>query len=323
MSCFSLGAACWSVGLLLVVTLSLAWPGRAVAQQDQEAIRASASLAYELGAAAYRRGDYAEAAKHFANAHRLLPSTAALIQTIRAHDRAGHLRQAADLALRLAADAPAQLAELPRIRALLREARQRYAEVEVECAGCYVEVDGAALAHPVFFLPPNKSFSVAGVFPQGRRVRRIRGRVGEHLRLVLSRPTTGASTTQADAVGNSAPGDRASPAFTRRVPLWLPWSMAGLTALSLSLTIASGVHTKSGVAAFEANPTPEALDAGERDERRTNIGIGVTAGLLTATVILGVLARKRPAATRAGWDLRWHAAVLPGQASLGLVGRFR
>ena len=83
--------------------------------------------------------------------------------------------------------------------------------------------------------------------------------------------------------------------------------LLAVVAAALSVTAWSGVDAKNGVDAFEsaarsasspginggASPTPEQLaqsllDEGRQKERRTNILIGVTAGMAVGTAVLGV-----------------------------------
>ncbi len=59
---------------------------------------------------------------------------------------------------------------------------------------------------------------------------------------------------------------------------------AGAAAVTTGLTIASGVDTLSAFHTYEASPTTGNLSAGQARQTRTNVGIGVSAGLAALTV---------------------------------------
>ncbi len=88
------------------------------------------------------------------------------------------------------------------------------------------------------------------------------------------------------------------------------------------MTIWSGLNTTAGVDEYEANPTQEALDEGRAKERRTNILIGVTAGLAVTTVVLALLTDFGSASDDAGPPTTLALTPLPNGAAAVLSGSF-
>ena len=116
-----------------------------------------------------------------------------------------------------------------------------------------------------------------------RERHRIRGRAGQSIELGPPR----ADAPDPDRVEPPPPSTR--PGSGGLSP-WFFGVGAGLTALSTVLLIWSGVDTLDGVDAFNAMPTPEAFEEGQAKELRTNVLIGITAGLAVVTLLFGVLA---------------------------------
>ncbi len=81
----------------LVVTM----PRPPASAQPTADERARAADAYDLGVSAFRARDYATAARWFETANRLYPSSAAVVQAVRAYRNVRDVLRAGSLALRL------------------------------------------------------------------------------------------------------------------------------------------------------------------------------------------------------------------------------
>lgn len=181
--------------------------GVALAQPSPEE-RARAADAYDRGVSAYLGRDYAAAARWFETAHRIAPSSVALAQAVRAHRRAGDLRRAGTLALRLEEQAglSAQIESLA--EETIADARQRYARIDIACSTpCTIDVDGTAEEYTRLFVPARTEVVVTAVFPSGSRTERVRGNPGEVSVLSFEAPGTpsvaSASETPAPSGGSS------------------------------------------------------------------------------------------------------------------------
>lgn len=84
--------------ILIVFTLSIS-----AHTQDTKSPKDAAGDAYEKGVQAFLSKNYTESAQWFSIAYKIIPSPAALIQTIRAYNKAGQTNKAAQLSLELVA----------------------------------------------------------------------------------------------------------------------------------------------------------------------------------------------------------------------------
>ena len=278
----------------IVVAMSLLFSIDAGAESSQPAQseisveeRAEAADAYDQGTSAYLAGRYELAAHWFERAYRLVPTSAALLQAVRAHDKAGDSIRAANLALLLRDRYPHDRKAKSVANSVVQAVKPTATLVKATCeAECTLEVDGALIQHSTFFVSPDVEHSVKAAFDDGETSAMVRGEAGstESVRLVAPLPPP-----------------------PPPIPRWGFFTSLGATVALGAVTIWSGIDANNGVDDFEAaartanspginngsSPTPadEAqalLDDGNSKERRTNILIGVTAGMAATTAVLGV-----------------------------------
>jgi len=291
------------VGGLFALVLLTGAPARA---QDEEPASeeaatvpstAAAAEAYDRGSAFYLNGDYARAAQWFETAYRLAPAAPALVQALRAQTRTGHAIRAANLALRLRglhgddADARALADQV------IAENGADFVRLEVDCEGCQLEIEGRLWSYPAAFLAPSTEHRVTVALDDAREQHTIRGAPGQ--RITLGAPRAGAAEDAPDGPppGSGPSSDGLSP--------WVFGVGLAITAVSSGLLIWSGVDTLDGVDAYEANPTPEGFSDGQDRELRTNVLIGITAGLGLLTLVFALLTDwdgdPSPATTGGAW----------------------
>jgi len=281
--------------LLAVGTAASVWsPAITVAAQEISARdRQSAAEAYDRGTSAYLSEDFARAAQWFETAHRLAPAAAALVQAVRSHERAGNALRAASLALQLEALYPDDRAARRAARSAL-EGAEGYLRVEVECDGCTLEVDGAIVSYPRFFVEAGAEHAVVASFESGNRREVVSGEAGEtrSLRFDAPPPPDAPTTDEPAATAVDAePAQTATPQASGGggVPVAVTVTAMILTAGLGGVLIWSGVDALDGVPAYEANPTVEGLADGRAREERTNWLIAGTAVAGAATVVLMLL----------------------------------
>ncbi|MGE0784456.1 MAG: hypothetical protein AB7S26_02125 [Sandaracinaceae bacterium] len=248
--------------------------------------RQSAADAYDRGTAAFLAEDFRSAARWFETAHRLAPAAAALVQAVRAHQRAGNDLRAATLALGLQELYPDDQTAARTAREALEDAAA-YVRVNVDCEDCAVEVDGTLVGRRAFFVEPGVEHTVVASFDTGNVTQRVRGRAGDVLPLELEAPprsqTNATSSTDTTSPRTGEPVDDGGGGG---VPLAVSIVALVVTAGLGGVLIWSGVDTLDGVPAYEENPTVAGLEDGRSREERTNWLIAGTSVAAAATLIL-------------------------------------
>lgn len=284
---------CWVA--LTAITMSFSFCVGARAQDAAEGHvepasvqdRAKAAEAYDEGTAAYLAGEYELAAHWFERAYRLVPTSAALLQTVRAYHKAGESLRAANLALELRDSYPDDHRARAAADAVVESVEAENVLVDARCAQrCTIEVDGTVVRHPRFFTTPDVEHSVKAAFASGETSTCFEGSPGDTRELDLAAPV---------------------PPPPPPIPRWAFFSSLGATLALGAVTVWSGVDANNGVSAYESaarsasspginderTPTPAEqaqalLDDGQSAERRMNILIGVTAAMAATTAVLGV-----------------------------------
>ena len=246
-----------------------------------------AAEAYDQGTAAYLSEQYEVAAHWFERAYRVVPTSAALLQAVRAHHKARSSIRAGNLALELRDKYPGDERASQAAHAVIAGVAPMSVLVKVTCdKACTLELDGALVRHSTFFVTPDVEHSLKAAFEDGETSASVRGTAGGAENVTLAAP-----------VAPPPPP----------VPRWAFFSSLGATVALGAVTVWSGIDANRGVDAYEASartanspginngtsPTPaeqaqSLLEEGRAKERRTNILIGVTAGMAAATAVLGV-----------------------------------
>ena len=293
------------------------------AVEPSVADRRAAGQAYDRATAAYLGRDYARAAPLFETAYRLAPAPAALVQAVRAYERAGNPLRAASLALQLQTNHASDQAGQRQATATLATASASFARIDVTCSSsCTLELDGALQGHRSFFIEPGTAHTLRATFETGSVDQPLTGIAGQTNAVTLNAPppVAGTETPGADDDGATPP-----------VVVDQGGLSPALFAVGLVLTVGSGavlawsgVDALDGVPAYRDNPTPEGLADGQSRELRTNVLIGVTAGLAVTTLIFALVT---------DWDgtpsnsedaqVSASLAITPDLFAIGLRGSFR
>jgi hypothetical protein len=249
--------------------------------------RAEAAEAYDQATSAYLSERYELAAHWFERAYRLVPTSTALLQAVRAHHKAGNSIRAANLALQLRDAYPSDQRSKKVANAVIASVESLNVLVKAKCEkDCTLELDGALIQHPTFVVTPDVEHSLKAAFDNGETSTYVQGAAGDTKEVRLDAP---------------------APPPPPPIPRWAFFSSLGATVALGAVTAWSGIDANKGVSAYESaartanspginnggSPTPEEqaqslLEEGREKERRTNILIGVTAGMAATTAILGV-----------------------------------
>lgn len=272
---------------LLFSVAAAAEESKRAAQPASVDDRAEAAEAYDQATSAYLSERYELAAHWFERANRLVPTSTALLQAVRAHDKAGNSIRAANLALQLRDAYPSDERAKQVADVVIASVRSQNVLIKARCEkDCRLELDGGLIQHPTFLVTPNVEHSLKAAFDNGETSTFVQGAAGDTKQVTLTAP--------------APPGEPP-------IPRWAFFSSLGATVALGAVTAWSGVDANKGVSAYESaartanspginngsSPTPEEqaqslLEEGRKKERRTNILIGVTAGMAATTAILGV-----------------------------------
>jgi len=325
----------------------LAVPSVALAQKPSTERIRSAAEEFDAGRRSFNDGKYEEAAVHFENAFHDAPAPAAIRNALNSRKQAGHLARAAVLAALAQSKYPEDAATKELAGKVLAEVEPKLYKVALGCTPqCSVAADGRVISiedatHIVFYLDPGDHEVTVGWSDDRTKDVKLRAKAGAMTELSLEAPpvkpkplpTTGATTggvTNTIDGGATAGGEEPS-----RKPFG-PW----LFVVGSVLTVGAGVATIiSGVDTLN-NPGADKVKAGcvgqgescalyqqgLSAQTRTNVLIGVTAGVGVLTAVVGIFltqwsSPKKPAAALGTW-VRPEIAAGPTGASLGLTGAF-
>ncbi len=307
-------------GWLLVVALAGLPAARAFAQGAKAAEtpedRKEAAKLFHEGSRAYAHGDFTHAAQSFEAAYARAPRLPPLWNAARAWDRAGEPVRAANLYAAYLRKAPPSAPDRNSATAALRKIEPKLARLQVHAMDVQdVKIDGTAAADIA------EDLSEVYVAP-GSHV--LEGtHAGKAVRVVQDAPA-GVTTSVVLQAPPEAPPPTAPPppqvhhpAHGGISPIFF-FVGAGLTAVAGGLTIWSGVDTLGQRSTFDAAPTQANLDEGKSRQTRTNVFIGVTAGLAALTGVTAIFVDWKGHASRERAALR----VVPGWGSLAVEGAF-
>ncbi len=287
-----------------------------VGEPSPEQKRAAAE-AYDRGTTAWLAEQYGRAARFFETAYRLVPAAPALLQAVRANERAGNTLRAATLALLLKERYPGHARAAAVADRVLLEHGRSFTKVEVSCDECTLELDGAIVEQRTFFVEPEQEHTVVAGFPTGTVRKTVRGHAGETVSLSFDAPEPPPPAASEEEPG-SAPrgpqrgGEPLSGSGSERhgtplVAAWVPVTLGVATLAAAGVTVWSGIDTLAARDEYVARPTREGYERGVGLERRTNVLIGVSAALGVATAVTSWLA-----VTRGEPERRQEAGLRPG-----------
>jgi hypothetical protein len=322
----------------------MALPAAARADEPTADKISVAAKEYDDGRRLYLESKYDEAAAHFEAAFVAAPRAEPLRNAIRARRSARQYARAATLAQLALSEYPNDTQTAQLAWDAVNDLGPKVHAVVVTCdAKCAVAADGKPLTmidatkHRLFVEPGGHELTVT----VGARTRQVKidAKVGEKTELSVQPPMESPSPPPAAVTGArlTSGGKPFGPA--------VPAVLAGLTLVAGGATIFSGLDAQSNpgsdavkrdcVGQGESCPTyQKGVDA----QNRTNILLGVTAGLAVATGVVAIfftqwssppkksVGRHRPG-TPSGTSLRMYPDVSPAilgsrTNAWGLVGSF-
>lgn len=258
-----------------------------------------ASELFTQGETRFRVGDYAGAAAAFEEANGLSPHPNILWNAARSLERAGSAARAANTYhayLQSADDAPADRAAAAQSLARLTKQLGRL-ELHPEDGQSEVLVDGARVSGSVYFVTPGTHTVV--MLAQGReQSQTILVDAGGTRSVTPMQRAPEGSPDPAPAAPVAAKESPSSEAGSRGVSPIIFFTGAGLTLVAAGLAVGFGVDTANERDRFDASPSRETFDLGRDKQFRTNVAVGIAAGLGVLTAVTGIwLVDWRPTGT--------------------------
>ncbi len=313
------------VGASCATSATVAAPAQATpTHKVDKATRAKAGKIFRKGMRAFRRHDYAAAAKDFEDAYAIAPHPAALFNAADAHEKAGELTRAANLCARYLQDAPKHDKRRRKANKMIAELTPKLGRIDIDAHGAEdVEIDGEAPQLDVTFVDPGDHV-ISGSF-DGKRVKRQVTVVAGSLEHVLLEPPPPLAPTPAvppPVSDESGPRDEGKTSHGGLPPI-VVYAGAGATAVLAGVTIWSGLDTNHARSEFNAHPTQQGLDAGQTKQTRTNVLLGATAVVGVATAVVGLFATDwKGKHDKKDERSDEHVSFGVGPGSVSLSGRF-
>ncbi len=271
-------------------TFGMSTPANAQPASATSGDAKGAGQAFTEGQRAYKHGDFRHAAESFERAYALLPKLPALWNAARAWQEGGEATRAANLYAKYLSLAPPSAPDRDHAIKSLNQLNEKLSRVEIH-ASDFKDVQLDSTAVEGLDDAPDHTL-VVYVNPGAHVVDGTKN--GEHS---LQKQTVAAGAIVSvvltmEPKENKAPPPPPPPivaeTHSKGLPPWVLLIGGGLTAVSLGVTIWSGLDTQSQKSTFTQNPTPQNLDDGRSKEVRTNVMIGVTAGLAAATGVTAI-----------------------------------
>jgi tetratricopeptide (TPR) repeat protein len=328
-----------------------AYAQEAAAEPTPAQVRTAAE-AFDRGREAYKAEEYIEAAEQFEKADNSAPSSAAIELAIRARDKAGEIDRAATLLALALKRHPSDQNLIKLGSDLDRRVRAELFQLNTTCdTPCDLTVGGKIVHGPpdtqrTLFVLPGALTVRAGWSDNRSEAKQIQAEKGGTGELAFVTPPPPENTAKAPT--DPGPAAVAGPDATKdegalkKSSGWPPTIFfvgAGLTAVAGGITVWSGIDTVNNPGADKVEDECRGqgdscalYQEGLSKQRRTNILIGVTAGLGVATLVVGLFAtdwsggKSASAPAEAAKRLRPGVAMAPWASldggGLQAVGRF-
>ncbi|MEO7114085.1 MAG: tetratricopeptide repeat protein, partial [Polyangiaceae bacterium] len=250
-----------------------------------------AGLAFTEGQRAYKHGDFRHAAESFEKAYALLPKLPALWNAARAWQEGGEATRAANLYAKYLSLAPPTAPDRNNAIKSLNQLNEKLSRVEIHASDfANVQLDGTAVEgladapdHTLVVYVNPGAHVVDGTKNGEHSLQKQTISAGAIVSVVLT-----IEPKEIQAPPPQPPPQIVVEPHSKGFPPWVLLIGGGLTAVSLGVTIWSGLDTQSQKSTFTQTPTQQNLDDGRSKEVRTNILIGVTAGLAVLTGVSAV-----------------------------------
>jgi hypothetical protein len=233
------------------------------------------------GQTAFETGDFRRAATLFEQAYAAKPHHNVLWNAARSWQRAGEESLTANDLDRYLREAGEGAPHRDEATKTLADIMKRVGRVQIQRLRMkVVRIDGTPTSEPTVYVSPGEHVAT-GTNAAGDPVRKaFEVRAGETVSVILGE----AEKTEKPP---ATPADE--PERTKPLSPWFVVGGAILTAGAGGFAALFGLDTVDKANAFDRNMTQANLDAGHAAQDRTNIALGVTAGLAVVTIAVAAL----------------------------------
>ncbi|HVJ16820.1 MAG TPA: hypothetical protein VM686_15375 [Polyangiaceae bacterium] len=255
----------------------------------------------------FERARYADAARAFLEADKLLPNPDALTNAIVAGRKANEHLLVAIAAERVLSRSDSGERKQAQAREALAEASLQLARLDLSCspAPCTLILDGASVPGGKRFVQPG----VVEIVAQGadaRRTERFKLAAGANyaIAIKIDEPETSPLMTTATATATAPPQPAAAPPSAnpappprepersseprKALPPGVFYAGVAATALAAGITTWSGLSAIDTYNAVPSRPTQDQVDDAQAEITRTDVLFAITLGLGAATALGGV-----------------------------------
>jgi hypothetical protein len=263
----------------LVAMMTLVFPSASHAAEPTAQDKALAAKRFREATRLFKLKEFRRAAELFEEAYSVAPHPDALLNAMDAYEQSGELALAAEASSRLFADFSEGSARTIAERRLARLApKLGRLRIEVEPGGSDLRVDGAPARVGDRWVEPGTHL-VEARYGDATVERRVDVAAGAVAPVKLEGPKA--------APPPPPPVEKDDGPWERPIHPGYFFGGLGLSVLSASLLVWSGVDTENARTEFDADPTRDGLDDGRFRQARTNVLVATTTIFATATALVG------------------------------------
>jgi tetratricopeptide (TPR) repeat protein len=247
--------------------------------------RQAAAQAFAEGQRAFTLGDFPHAAESFEKAYSKAPHHSALWNAARSWQKAGETARAANLYARYLREAPPNAPDRNSASSALQKISTKLARLEIHATGIDdLKVDGEPIESTSVYVTPGTHL-IEG-HAGDRVVRQSQpAEAGAVVSVALVAPPPVASSAAKPIPTPPTSSDKPS---SGKLPPTVVYVGGAVTVVLAGVMVWSGLNTLSQKDAFDSAPTQANLDDGHSRQTRTNILLGVTAGVAVLTTVAAV-----------------------------------
>ncbi|WP_411281483.1 hypothetical protein [Gemmatimonas sp.] len=255
--------------------------------------RKAAAAKFKEGETAFVAGDYLHAGAAFEEAYRIAPHSSGLWNAARAWHKGGDTRRAAGLYSRYLREAPLGDPDRKSATAALLQLSAKLGRFEIQAPGAdQVTIDGGVVEGPSAFVHPG-THTLRASFGGKTVERSLFVEAGATVNVSVSAPSEPAASATAPIPTTPPPArlehpNEPPPKVRSGLSPAFVWASGIATIAVGGVAVWSGLDTNHARTTFDADPSEANLASGRDKQTRTNVLLGVTAGMVVLTAATAI-----------------------------------